>query len=91
MNNLIGTNEAIAMTNAETNEMQHYLAHAIKQMPEKTKLILSLYYIDKLTMKEIGKILNMAESEVSQIHSQAKKLLRTSLQEKNIKNYLKVI
>jgi RNA polymerase sigma factor for flagellar operon FliA len=86
MDNLIGTNVAVATDNSETNEMRHYLAHTIEQMPEKIKLILSLYYVDKLTMKEIGKILNMTESRVSHIHSQAKILVRTLLQEEISKN-----
>ena len=47
--------------------------------PEKERLVISLYYVDELTMKEIGSILGVNESRVSQIHSKAVGRLRTSL------------
>ena len=43
----------------------------IDRLPEKEQMVLSLYYVDELTMKEIGKVLNITESRVSQIHSRA--------------------
>lgn len=53
------------------NELRSVLADAIDQLPEKEKMVLSLYYFDDLNMKETGKVLNITESRVSQIHSQA--------------------
>ncbi len=47
------------------------LARAIDRLPERDQLILSLYYKDDLTMKEIGKVLDVSESRVSQLHSRA--------------------
>jgi len=44
---------------------------AIQQLPEKERLVLTLYYYEELTMKEIGKILKVTESRVCQIHTKA--------------------
>lgn len=63
----------------EKTEIQENLVEAIEELPEKEKLIISLYYYDELTYKEIGNILNLSESRISQIHS--KSILK-------IKNYL---
>ncbi len=47
------------------------LARVIRELPEKEKLVLSLYYWDELTMKEIGKALGLTEGRVCQLHGQA--------------------
>jgi RNA polymerase sigma factor FliA len=52
-------------------ELRGCIADAIDKLPEKEKLVISLYYWDELTMKEIGATLDLTESRVSQIHSQA--------------------
>ena len=54
-----------------------------EQLPEKERLVISLYYLDELTMKETGKVLNVTESRVSQIHSQAIMRLRAKLKKKS--------
>ena len=46
------------------------LARLIGDLPEKEKLVLSLYYWDELTMKEIGKVLGLSEGRICQIHTQ---------------------
>ncbi len=63
------SNDAFAKTRLK--EIQNSIADAIGKLPEKEKLVVSLYYWDELTMKEIGKVLDITESRVSQIHSQA--------------------
>ena len=55
------------------------LANAITTLPEKEGLMLSLYYSDGLNLKEIGLVLNVSESRVSQIHGQAVARLRAKL------------
>ncbi|AXS82406.1 MULTISPECIES: RNA polymerase sigma factor FliA [Marinobacter] len=55
------------------------LAEAIEELPEREKLVLSLYYQDELNLKEIGAVLGVSESRVSQIHSQAALRLRGRL------------
>ncbi|AWB67386.1 RNA polymerase sigma factor FliA [Saccharobesus litoralis] len=55
----------------EHGAFQDSLAAAIKTLPEREALTLSLYYDEELNLKEIGAVLNVSESRVSQIHSQA--------------------
>lgn len=60
-------------------EMKQRLADAIEELPEKERLVLTLYYYEELTMKEIGLTLGVVESRVSQIHSSAVVRLRSAL------------
>ncbi|PJE79506.1 RNA polymerase sigma factor FliA [invertebrate metagenome] len=55
------------------------LIKAINKLPEREKLVLMLYYDEELNLKEIGKVLGVSESRVSQIHSQAALRLRSKL------------
>lgn len=55
------------------------LAGAISQLPEREKLVLSLYYQEELNLKEIGAVIGVSESRVSQIHTQAAMRLRARL------------
>ena len=73
-----------AMTLTRLKELQEALARAIEQLPEKEKRVISLYYIEELTMKETGKVLNITESRVSQIHSQAILRLRAKLKKEKL-------
>lgn len=57
------------------------LAKAIEGLPDREQLVLSLYYDDELNLKEIGAVLGVSESRVSQIHSQAALRLRARLSE----------
>jgi RNA polymerase sigma factor for flagellar operon FliA len=57
------------------------LGEAIDKLPEREKLVLALYYDEELNLKEIGQILGVSESRVSQIHSQAALRLRSRLSE----------
>ena len=60
-------------------EIQKHLAEAITGLSEKEQLVLSLYYYEELTMKEIGATLGYTESRISQIHTKAVLKLRTKL------------
>lgn len=60
-------------------EMKQRLADAIDGLPEKERMVLTLYYYEELTMKEIGLTLGVVESRVSQIHSSAVLHLRSAL------------
>jgi RNA polymerase sigma factor for flagellar operon FliA len=55
------------------------LANAIAVLPERERMVLALYYDQELNLKEIGMVLGVSESRVSQIHSQAAARLRTKL------------
>jgi RNA polymerase sigma factor for flagellar operon FliA len=57
------------------------LAAAIEQLPERERLVVTLYYYEEMTMKEIGLALSVVESRVSQIHSSAVAHLRARLQD----------
>jgi RNA polymerase sigma factor for flagellar operon FliA len=58
---------------------QQALANAIMKLPERERLIISLYYDDELNLREIGEVLNISESRVSQINTQAVLRLRARL------------
>ncbi|MEA4849766.1 MAG: FliA/WhiG family RNA polymerase sigma factor [Clostridiaceae bacterium] len=55
----------------ENEELREILASTINTLPEKEKKVVSLYYYEELTYKEIGKLLNISESRVSQLHTKA--------------------
>jgi RNA polymerase sigma factor for flagellar operon FliA len=57
------------------------LVQAIAALPERERLVLSLYYDEELNLKEIGQILGVSESRVSQIHSQAALRLKGRLRD----------
>ena len=63
----------------ETNELTTLLSEAIEDLPEKERLVLSLYYYEEFTMKEIGALLGVNESRVSQLHTKATLRLRGKL------------
>jgi RNA polymerase sigma factor for flagellar operon FliA len=68
-------------TDLEEINFKSSLVAAIKTLPEREALILSLYYDDELNLREIGEVLSVSESRVSQIHSQAMVRLRSRLKE----------
>ena len=65
----------------ERDAFQSSLADAIKVLPEREQLVLALYYDEELNLKEIGQVLEVSESRVSQIHSQAAHRLRSRLRQ----------
>ena len=64
---------------ASLKEIKEMIAKAIDLLPEKERLVISLYYYEELTMKEIGQIMNVTESRVSQIHTKAAMSLKSKL------------
>lgn len=67
------------LDNLTSGAFRRNLAEAIEDLPEREKLVLSLYYQEELNLKEIGAVLGVSESRVSQIHSQAALRLRGRL------------
>ena len=63
----------------EQEEEVNMVVSALKTLPERERLLLSLYYYEGLTLKEIGKVLGVTESRVSQLHGRALSLLRAEL------------
>ena len=82
--NFLTNNEDDALNLTKLKELKEALAEAIKQLSEKERLVISLYYLDELTMKETGKALGITESRVSQIHSQAIMHLRSKLRKQKL-------
>ena len=66
-------------TQLAAEEVVEVLAKAIDSLPEKERLVISLYYFEELTMKEVGALLGVNESRVSQLHSRATLRLRGKL------------
>jgi len=63
----------------EVEEMKELLAAAINRMPEREKIVLTLYYYEGLTLAEIGEVLGVTESRVCQIHTKAVLQLRSRM------------
>jgi RNA polymerase sigma factor for flagellar operon FliA len=59
--------DALMLTRA--SEIRAALAKAIDTLSDREKMVISLYYVDELTLKEIGQVMNLTESRISQIHS----------------------
>ena len=63
----------------DENEMKDMVADAIARLPEREKLVIALYYYENLTLREIGEVLGVTESRVSQLHTKAVLRLRSRL------------
>ncbi|MBL8965842.1 MAG: RNA polymerase sigma factor WhiG [Spirochaetaceae bacterium] len=63
----------------EREEVKRVIAQSINELPEKEKKVLVLYYYEDLTLKEIGQVLEVTESRVSQLHTKAILRLRAKL------------
>ena len=66
----------------EKAELQRLLAEAIEKMPKTEKIVLSLYYQEELTLREIAKVVNLHESRISQLKSQAILRLRSFIEKR---------
>jgi len=73
----------------EKNEMKEMVAGFIKNLPQKEQLVLNMYYLDDLNLKEVGKIMNLTESRISQIRTSAILRLRAKLDQVAEKNKVK--
>jgi RNA polymerase sigma factor FliA len=66
----------------ERSELQAFLVSAIDRLTEQEKLVIALYYYEELTLKEIGEVMKISESRVSQIHTKAVLKLRGMVRER---------
>jgi len=78
---LSGSGDESPLAQFLKSEMRDMLTRAIEELPEKERQVLSLYYFEELTMKEVGMALGVGESRVSQIHSMAVVRLRARMSE----------
>lgn len=65
----------------EVDEFKRSLAKSVAGLPERERLVMSLYYDEELNLREIGEVLNVSESRVCQIHSQALMRLKARMSE----------
>ena len=65
---------------AQASEVKDRLADAIESLPERERLVVALYYYENLTLREIGEVLGVTESRVSQLHTKAVLGLRSRFQ-----------
>ena len=65
----------------DQSELRDRIADAIAALPEREKLVVALYYYENLTLREIGEVLGVTESRVSQLHTKAVLRLRSKLSE----------
>ncbi len=81
---MAGMNEESKLTNpfsaVSNKNFREKIKEGIGQLPEKQRLVLSLYYYEDLNLKEIGQVLDVTESRVSQLHTQAVSKLKAKLQ-----------
>jgi RNA polymerase sigma factor for flagellar operon FliA len=80
--NMLSSDSEELFNCAYREEIRTHLAEAITGLPEKEQLVLSLYYYEELTMKEIGLALGYTESRISQIHTKAMLKLKVKLAKK---------
>lgn len=79
LDRLINPDDASGFDKLDTEELRDVLAESVERLPEKEQAVVSMYYYNEMTMKEIGKVLNLTESRVSQIHTKAVLRLRGKL------------
>ncbi len=70
----------------ERRQLQTTLARAIETLPQRYQKVVFLYYTNDMTMKEIGDVLGVNESRISQIHKTALKKMATVLQSEGIQS-----
>lgn len=84
--NLIGMLEDMRSNNphfqANLKDVKKAVQEALKELPENERMVMALYYYEDLNLKEIGRVLNVTESRISQIHSQAVVRLKMWIQKK---------
>lgn len=76
-----GSTQTEPLHELEDERFQAALADAIANLPERERLVIALYYDEELNLKEIGEVLGVSESRVSQLHSQCAARLRARLGE----------
>jgi RNA polymerase sigma factor for flagellar operon FliA len=69
------------LSSVRLGELRDILAQGIEKLPKNERMVVTLYYYEELTMKEIGKVIGYTESRVSQLHTKAVLRLRSNLKE----------
>ena len=83
LDRLVDEERSMPSDRLDNEELQGMISTNIERLPDKERTVISLYYFKELTMKEIGRRLNLTESRVSQIHTKAVSRLRGKLRKLN--------
>ncbi len=70
----------------DQTDLKDRVADAIARLPEREKLVIALYYYENLTLREIGEVLGVTESRISQLHTKAVLRLKSRLQGDNLRD-----
>jgi RNA polymerase sigma factor for flagellar operon FliA len=70
----------------DVGDLKDRIAESIARLPEREKLVIALYYYEQLTLREIGEVLGVTESRVSQMHTKAVLRLRSRMQEESFED-----
>jgi len=70
----------------DVGDLKDRIAESIAKLPEREKLVIALYYYENLTLREIGEVLGVTESRVSQMHTKAVLRLRSRMQEESFED-----
>ncbi|PHV11552.1 RNA polymerase sigma factor FliA [Chitinimonas sp. BJB300] len=81
LDNMAADQEADPLRELDDSDFRRVLIDGIANLPEREKMVMALYYEQELNLKEIGAVLNVTESRVSQLHSQAVARLRVRLRD----------
>jgi len=76
-----GTDNSDPLTDMNFSDLKRVLGREIDSLPEKERLVMTLYYYEEMTMKEIGQVLGLTESRVCQLNAQALMRLRGKMQD----------
>jgi RNA polymerase sigma factor for flagellar operon FliA len=68
----------------DATDLKDRVADAIARLPEREKLVIALYYYENLTLREIGEVLGVTESRISQLHTKAVLRLRARMQDEDV-------
>ena len=68
----------------DATDLKDRVADAIARLPEREKLVIALYYYENLTLREIGEVLGVTESRISQLHTKAVLRLRSRMQDEDL-------
>jgi RNA polymerase sigma factor for flagellar operon FliA len=71
---------------ADATDLKDRVADAIARLPEREKLVIALYYYENLTLREIGEVLGVTESRISQLHTKAVLRLRSHMSEEEMED-----
>lgn len=85
LDNLVDPDGQAPMDRFESSELTKELAALLEKLSEKERLVISLYYYEELTQKEIAEVLEVSEGRVSQLHSQALLKLKVKMERNKVR------